>query len=61
MSGEANNLLPGSVPEHPTKQDGTPILDAPPPYPKQDGTPILVAPPPYQENQQCKFVKYLII
>ena len=41
MCGEANNLLPGSVPEHPTKQDETPILVAPPPY-------------PIQENQQCK-------
>ena len=41
MSGEADNLLPGSVPEHPTKQNGNPIL--------------LVAPPPYQENQECKF------
>ena len=39
MSGEADNILPGTVPEHPTKQDGTSIL---------------VAPPPYQENQQCK-------
>ena len=42
MSGEADNLLPGSVPKHPTKQDGNPILVAP------------VAPPPYQENQQGK-------
>ena len=41
MSGEADNILPGSVPEHPTKQDETPILVAPPPY-------------PIQENQQCK-------
>ena len=54
MSGEADNILPGSVPEHPTKQDEQPTLVAPPPYPKQDGTPILVAPPPYQENQQGK-------
>ena len=40
MSGEADNLLPGSVSEHPTTI--------------QDGKPILVAPPPYQENQECK-------
>ena len=43
MSGEADNLLPGSVPEHSPEH----------PY-KQDGNPILVAPPPYQENQECK-------
>ena len=48
MSGEPDNLLPGSVSEHPTtirEELYTTI---------QDRKPILVAPPPYQENQECK-------